>query len=69
MTTYAIPPIQSNNLLQQQLNAIFLAIGAAQPGYAVSLPTIADQPDGRLFVNTSNNKLYQAQSGAWVALT
>ncbi len=51
------------------VNRIFEQLVAGQAGYANALPPIADQIDGRLFVNTSTNKLYQARSGAWVALT
>ena len=66
--TYAIPIIQNMSNLQKQLNTIFAAIEAMQPGYGAALPTVGGQPDGRLFVLTTSQTLYQVQSGAWVAV-
>lgn len=50
------------------INTIFAEIEGAQAGYAGSLPA-AEGKDGRLFVNNGDGKLYQLQSGSWVALT
>lgn len=69
MTIKPIQNILSTQLLQQQLNANFESLEGAQPGYAHTLPLIADTPDGRLFYQGSDSKLYQAQSGSWVVIT
>lgn len=64
---YVLPQIASNELLQKQLNAIFADIQGSQPGYGAVLPDIADTLDGRLF-NQTGVGLFQAISGAWVAV-
>lgn len=49
------------------INRIFAQLLAGQSGSGSSLPSVAE-PDGRLFVVTPANDLYQAQGGSWVAL-
>jgi len=66
---WGVKQIQSADLLQKQINSIFGEIEGAQPGYGSSLPSAVSQHNGRLFVNTTDGKLYQARGASWVALT
>ncbi len=50
-------------------SALNAALAAAAPGYANPLPSAGTQPNGKLYVLTSTQKLYQNQNGAWVLLT
>lgn len=58
---------QNPELARRQLNSILALLYSGQAGYGASLPAAA--VDGALYTDTGANKLYQYQSGAWVALT
>jgi hypothetical protein len=67
---YQVPiSAQANaGLFRDVLNTILARLAAGQAGYGSSLPPIADQVDGRLFVVTPGNTQYQARAGVWVAI-
>ncbi len=44
------------------------AINRSLPSYGDALPDADTTEDGRLFVLTPGNVIYQLQDGAWVAL-
>lgn len=60
----------SNNLEQvrKAANAVIADLEARLPGYGAALPSATGQPDGRFFVLTTTQTLYQIQSAAWVAV-
>lgn len=63
-----IPTILNFEQLQLQLNDILGVLYGALPGYGDDLPDPNGQVDGRLFVQTPANDLYQLQQGVWTAL-
>lgn len=63
-----IPSIGNIPQLQAQINDILTVIYGAMPGYDTALPSVSGQVEGRLFVVTPGNTMYQFRSGAWVAI-
>lgn len=63
-----IPTILNFEQFQLQLNDILGVLYGALPGYGDDLPDPNGQVDGRLFVQTPANDLYQLQQGVWTAL-
>lgn len=63
-----IPPVNNLEQLRKQANALLSRVYGYMPGYGPTLPTIDPDLDGRLFVKTSDQTVYQQQYGAWVAV-
>lgn len=55
--------------LRAKLNAIFADYDALLTGHGGALPAVTGQPENRLFVLTTTQKIYQIQSGAWVLVS
>lgn len=63
-----IPPVNNLEQLRKQANALLSRVYGYMPGYGPTLPAIDPDLDGRLFVKTSDQTVYQQQYGAWVAV-
>jgi hypothetical protein len=61
-----IPTVNNLEQLRKALNALMEDPQKLAAGYGPGLPAAVNEPEGRYFVNTTEQKLYQVQSGAWV---
>lgn len=63
-----IPVVNNLEQLRKRANALIEGLQAAVPEYAGTLPDAADEPDGKLFVDSDDGVIYQKQGGAWVPI-
>lgn len=63
-----IPVVNNLEQLRKHANRILQHLIDLRPQYGPDLPTVDADLDGRLFVKTSDQTLYQQQYGAWVAV-
>lgn len=67
-TPTLIPTILNLRLLQGQLNTALGEIENQLPGYGLVLPSAAAYSDGKIFVVTTTNFVYQIQAASWVRI-